>query len=531
MRLLRVSHRFLLPTLLVGGLALVGALLLRSAGGTAPGGRLVEVVVGEVRRTSPLAPLTTEAEGDLVALVYAGLMRPGLDGTPEVDLAESWEVTPDGLTYTFRLRPGLTWHDGKPLTASDVAFTLDRIHAGDFSGPPALAAAWAGVEVFVADPLTVLIHLVEPSAEFLSRASIGLVPEHLADAMAGDSLDIPPFEREPVGAGPYRVRAIDGDRVRLERFEGYAHGAPHIGRIELRLARDAGEQARLLSDGDADAALLGEAPIEDEARLSRRRDLRTTPLTRSAYTLVYLNLTLTPFDDLATRQALAAGIDRAPIVTAAGRGLPGLAPFVPGTWAATGSQALGAVNVAGMLETAGWRLDGDGARRKSGQPLTIEVSTNDDPTRRAVAEAVASQWRSHGAEVKVAVLPANVLVRERLQRAAYQAAVYGWDAGIDPDPYHGWHTTQVGGGGANVAGFQDREADALLETARTNLDARERRELYGLFTARFTGQAASVVLYYPQRPYVLPASLQGFTAGVLFTPGSRFRDVHLWQLP
>jgi peptide/nickel transport system substrate-binding protein len=530
MRLLRVSRRFLLPVLLVGGLALVGALLLRGAANGPPGGRLVEVAVGEVRRTSPLALLTTEAEGDVVTLVYASLMRPGPDGTPEVDLAESWEVTPDGLTYTFRLRPGLTWHDGKPLTASDVAFTIERIQAGDFAGPPSLAAAWVGVAVFVSDPRTVLFHLVEPSAEFLSRASIGVVPRHHADSMAGDGLDIPAFERQPVGAGPYRVRAIEDDRVHLERFEGYAHGAPHIGRIELRLARDASEQARLLADGDADTALLGEAPLEDEAALSRRRDLRSTSLTRSAHTLIYLNLHLPPFDDLATRRALAAAIDRTPIVTAAGRGLSGFAPFVPGTWAASDAQAPSG-NAAEMLEAAGWHLEGDGLRRKGGQPLTIEVATNDDPTRRAVAEAVVSQWRSHGADVKVAVLSANALVRERLQRAAYQAAIYGWDAGIDPDPYPGWHTTQVGGAGANVAGFQDREADALLEAARTNLDTRERRELYGLFTARFTGQVASVVLYYPQRPYVVPAGLRGFTPGVLFTPGSRFRDVHLWQLP
>ena len=529
MRLPRVSHHLLLPVLLGAGLSVAGAVVLLGGRSGPPGGRLVEVVAGEVRRTSPLAPLTTEAESDVISLVFAGLMRPGPDGTPEADLTESWEVTPDGLTYTFRLRPGLTWHDGVALTASDVAFTIEQIQAVDFSGAPALSAAWAGVQVFVADPRTVLFHLVEPSAEFLSRASVGLVPRHLSGEMGGRGLEVPAFERRPVGAGPYRVRVIEDDRVLLERFERYAHGAPHIGRIELRLAHDATEQARLIADGDADAALLGEAPTEAETRIAERRDLRVTVLTRSAYTLVYFNLHLPPLDDLATRQALAAALDRPALVSVAGRGLAGTTPFVPGAWAELPASDV-TVDVNAMLDAAGWRLQGDGVRRKNGQALTLEVATNDDPTRRALAEAVAAQWGRQGAQVKVAVLPANVLVQERLRRGAYQAAVYGWDAGIDPDPYPGWHTTQTGESGANIAGFQDREADALLEAARTTLDVRERRELYALFTARFTGQAASAVLYYPQRPYVLPVRLQGFTPGILFTSGSRFRDVHLWRL-
>jgi peptide/nickel transport system substrate-binding protein len=181
-----------------------------------------------------------------------------------------------------------------------------------------------------------------------------------------------------------------------------------------------------------------------------------------------------------------------------------------------------------MLDAAGWRLQGDGLRRRGGQTLAIEIATNDDLTRRSLADAVAARWRRLGVEVTVTTLPANRLVQERLRRGAYQAAIYGWDAGLDPDPYPGWHTTQAGAG--NVAGFQDREADALLEAARTTLDVRERRDLYALFTSRFLGQAASVVLYYPQRPYLLPANLEGYQPGVLFTPGSRFRDVHLWRL-
>lgn len=522
-----------LTLLLLLALPLVALGWLRSGdGGVTGGGRYVEAVIGTPTRISPLAPRGNDVEGDLVALVFAGLMRLGPDGAPQPELAASWEVTPDGLTYTFHLRPDLAWHDGVAVDAEDVAFTIGRIQSPDFTGSAALAAEWADVQVFVADPLTVLIRLPEPAADFLARATLGLVPRHLASQMdAPAGFDISPFERAPVGAGPYRLAAIEGDRAVLERHTTYALGAPSIARLELRFADDAEEQAAMLRRGDVDAALFPEAPSDAEAAALGRGGLAATLLQRNASTVLYINNLRGPLASAPLRRALAATVDPAAAIEAAGlaRLVPGDGVIVPGSW------AYEPVDVARPPVSTLWAAASvqdapDGTKMRGGRPLAFSLVTNADPQREALAFAIAEQLRAAGIAVEVTVEPAQRVVSEYLRTAAFDLVLFGWENTPDPDPYTGWHTSQIGGAGGNVVSFSDGETDALLEAARTTLDTGERRDLYALFSQRFEEQGASLVVAYPQRLYAYPATLQGFEAGLLFSPASRFASVHLWRL-
>lgn len=519
--------------LLIVALPLIAVGWLRSGdGGGTGGGRYVEAVVGTPTRVSPLAPRGNDVEGDLVSLVFAGLMRLGPDGTPQPELASSWEVTPDGLTYTFHLRPDLAWHDGVAVDAEDVAFTVGRIQSPGFTGSPALAAEWADVQVFVADPLTVLVRLPEPAADFLVRATLGLVPRHLASSMdAPAGFDISPFERAPVGAGPYRLVAIEGDRAVLERHTTYALGSPSIARIELRFAADVQEQAAMLRRGDVDAALFPEAPSEAEASALGRGGLATVPLQRNASTVLYINNLRGPLASAPLRRALAATVDPAAAVQAAGlsRLVPGDGVIVPGSWAyrplEIARPPLAAIWAAASVQDAP-----DGTKMRGGRPLAFSLVTNADPQREALAFAIAEQLRAAGIAVEVTVEPAQRVVSEYLRTAAFDLVLFGWENTPDPDPYTGWHTSQIGGSGGNVVSYSDAETDALLEAARTTLDTGERRDLYALFSQRFEEQGASLVVAYPQRLYAYPANLRGFEPGLLFSPGSRFASVHLWRL-
>ena len=525
------------------GLALLAAgwLALGGTDSASPPGRYVEGVIGAPGRVNPLLAGLNQVDDDLAALVYNGLTRSSGDGTPVPDLAERWEVTPDGRTYTFHLRRNVFWHDGERLDAADVAFTVALLQAPDFAGPPALAAAWSRVEVIVADEHTILFRLPEPSAAFLTTASLAVLPEHAfagrADAdgpggIAGAALLDATFNREPVGTGPYRLVELDRRLARLERNTSYHLGAPGIDAIELRFYPDADALAAAIGGGEVDGALLPpalEALVRPEAG-TRTRIVRRT---EAGYLGLYINNQRAPLNEPALRRAFAAALDRDALAASGGgpRGdIPGDGPVVPGSWAYSPAPATSLATAAALLDGAGWPRNRFGRRERDGTELELTLATNDDPRRAALAEAVAGQLRAHGIRVSLEVLPAAELVATRIESRDYDLLLFAWDQGAEPDPYAAWHTSQIAPGGRNVAGYTDPVSDRLLEAARVTLDVAERRDLYAQLGARFAQTAPSVVLLYPRRAYLVRAGLAGLDGGLLFGPESRFRDVHLWRL-
>ena len=498
--------------------------------------------MGRPIRINPLATPSNQAEAGIVALVFSGLMRLRADGSPEPDLAERWEVTPDQLTYTFHLRPNVTWHDGAAFDSADVAYTIARIQSEAFTGDPSLQAQWEGVQVFVDDATTVLIRLPEPAADFLVRATVGLLPQHLASQMeAGDGFNARPFEREPVGTGPYRLATLSQDRATLHRSTSYFRGTPPISTLELRFAESEAEQLEWLQAGDVDAALLAETVSAGAiaALTEDHHELAAVRLSTDDQTVLYLN-NQRPALDARTRAALSASIDPTLVVTAGGTTQqPGAGVIPPDSWLApapeddkddadTKPNASDALTADDLWAAALWERGPDGRLRRGGVPLTLELITNGEPARIALADAIAAQLTEAGVTVEVITAPAQRVVADYLRTGNYDLALFGWETPADPDPYPAWHTSQMGIG--NVAAFSDPEADALLEAARTTSDVGERRELYALFQARFEELGASLVISYPTMTYVHPASLAGFEPMLLVTPGHRFQDVDRWRL-
>ena len=532
----RAVARWTYLLLFVAGLALLaGGWREYGAGATALPDRYVEGVLGAPSHPNPLFARANPVDADLAALVFSGLMRIGGDGTPVPDLAERWEVTPDGRTYTFYLRPNLYWHDGQPLEADDVAFTVGIVQAPGFQGAPALAVRWSGVTVEVRDPRTVVFRLPAPSASFLTHAALGIVPRHLlADLDAAALAEAPPG-RATIGSGPYRLVDLDQTGAALEANPSYHLGLPALDRIELRFYRDNAALLAALAAREVDGALLEDArtPAEDGA-LAGRPDLAGTPYTLGGYTVLYMNNQRAPLEDPGVRRALSAAVDRPALIRGAlgGRGLPGASPLIPGTWAHDPAAPPPPAAAEALFGNAGWLRDAraGGLRRNAERFLRFELVTNNDPTREALAASIAAQLREQGVEVAVTTLSAGALVAERLQRRDYDLALFAWETGPDPDPYAAWHTSQVAPPGLNIAGFRDVLADGLLEAAQRTLDVGERRDLYARFAARFVQQSPSAVLLYPQRLYVRPRTLAGAEAGVLFQPSQRFRDVHRWRI-
>ena len=159
----------------------------------------VEGVLGRATNASPFGARTA-ADRALVALLFRGLVRLGPDSSVVGDLASRWDVTPDGGTWTFHLRPNLRWDDGEPITAEDVVFTVAVLSDPTYTGPG--AESWRDVRATAIDPLTVALHLTTPLGGFLQAATQPIAPAHLLAGIPPEGLPDDPFGTVPIGSGP-----------------------------------------------------------------------------------------------------------------------------------------------------------------------------------------------------------------------------------------------------------------------------------------------------------------------------------------
>ena len=526
----------LLVALLVAAGVLLFLLLPRTEQGgqarPAEGGRIREAVVGSAARVNPLDAGATPAERDLAALVFAGLTRPGPDGEPRPALAESWDAGEDARVFVFRLRNGLTWHDGEEVTADDVVFTVGAIVAMAGRADARLVEVWRGAAVARLSDSRVRVELPQPFAALPSFASFGLLPAHLLKDVPAEQLTDHAFFREPVGAGPFRLTALTAEGAELRRFPGYALGPPLLDAIELRFVSGLPEARGGLMAGEVDGALVGQVADPRSARTGADTGgVETQLLSRTAYAAVLLNHRLELFADPSVRLALSLALDRTALAERGG-GVPADTPFPPGGWAADGLRAPPADpdRASLLLEAAGWSRGADGIARRDGRELAFALLVAAEGGRVPLARAVAEAWVGIGARVTVAPAGSAALVRDFLAPRAFQAALIGWDPGPDPDPFGAWHSALAGRPEGNFGDAADPQLDALAAEGRAARSYAERRATYAAFAARFREVQPGIVLFAEAFVYATRLPLTGVEAAVAVEPADRFAVVHRWHV-
>lgn len=507
-----------------------------------------EAIVGEPQFVNPLLAVS-QADRDLVSLVFSGLTRLDEFGQPVPDLAHSWEVSPDGLTYTFRLRGDVTWHDGQPFTADDVAFTMSVLRDTDYSGPSDLATFWRTVETYPVDATTVRFVLTQPLAAFPEYAGIGILPVHLLGGIAPADLAGDAFNLAPIGTGRLRWVSSQVEEgtmvVHLEPYRAYydVERAVRLDALDLRFYPDANSAFRALASQQPPTQAMGglsSAQLES-ALASPSLNIYTTRL--PAYAAIIFNQNaperLPFFQQEEVRQALTHALDRPALIaqTLPRQALLTATPLFPGTWAYNDSMqplAYDPVQAAALLDQAGWTLEGS-SRQREGIELAFTLLVSDDPSDRAIADAVAEQWRAVGVEVTVRALSPQTLL-QRLQTPteqgrSFDAALVEFGQGrfADPDPYPFWHESQIEQG-QNYSGFADRDISEALEIARKDPNGVRRAELYREFQRLFVERAAAILLYNPVYHYAVSCQVQGVDLTIFVDPSNRFDNLHLWRI-
>ncbi|MBI1957412.1 MAG: hypothetical protein HYS44_03080 [Candidatus Niyogibacteria bacterium] len=506
----------------------------------APGGSFAEGIVGTPHLANPLLA-STDADRDLTELLYAGLMKSDGKGGLETALASNYTISEDGLMYEFTLREGLEWHDGKPITANDIAFTIQAAKNPAIKSP--LRANWEGVDVEVVNDRQVRFLLKRPYSPFLENTTIGVLPRHIWKDVTPEQFSLSEYNRTAVGAGPYRVDTIERNAAgvitayAVRAFESYALGKPLIRAITLRFYNSETEALSALTAGDIDA--LSSLSAEKTAGLRNFADrLRVLSLPR-VFGVFFNQNKSAALQDRAVRLALVQATDKKSVIKGALGGF-GIAvgdpipPEILHRGSPTDPFDLDAAS--STLAKAGWKLNAEtGVREKtSGKksviPLAFTISTADTPELASAAGIVKNQWRALGADVTVKTFEIGDLNQNVIRPREYEALLFGEVVGRDPDPFAFWHSSQRNDPGLNIALYTNKTTDKLVEEARTAHDAVLRREKYAAFLDEVRRDAPAAFLYSPSYLYVAAPGLQGFDTRLITVPAERFANVHAWHL-
>jgi peptide/nickel transport system substrate-binding protein len=490
----------------------------------AVGGQIVFGMTGNPVTFNPILQTDTPS-GQINSRVYSGLVR--VNETMELvpDLAESWDFSADGLTWTFKLKKDVLWHDGKPFTSADVKYTYDAIKHPDYGGIRKTDFKPI-TSVEAPDDHTVVLKLDAPYAPLLSKLTIGIIPKHIFETTSIKDMKENPACMEPIGTGPYKFVEWEKDQyIMLEANPDYYGEGPFIEKVLWKFYGDNQVMLAALEKGDID--YMGAIPPDDVERvqkaLAATHEFKQIP--QNGYTYIGLKQTDPVLKDKLVRQALMYGTNRAQIVQEVlqGYGVVMHANLPPSSWAYAGDELnqyeFNPEKAKQLLDQAGWKVGADGIREKDGRKMDVKILTSTGNKILEAALLITQQnWKDLGVNAVVEYIEWSVLCAQYLDVAQFQAYALGWALGVDPDCYLYFHSSAAVDETGKLVGFNDvefknAELDELLESGRTEMDQEVRKQIYVDAQKIINEELPYVFLYANNSPAAMAKKVKGVVWG------------------
>lgn len=436
-----------------------------------------QLVYGMEAEIDWVNPILDESQ-EIDALLFRGLTKPDEQNEVTPDLAESWTISEDLLTYTFKLREDAVWQDGQQVTADDVVFTIQKILDPETNTP--ITGEFREIaDVRATGDHEAEITLHRPYPPLLDKLKVGIVPKHLLE---GENLAESDFNRNPVGNGPFRLKDWKGDgTIVLERNQQYYGKKPKLDKVVFKPVPDANTRLVQLKAGEIDLASLTPSQVN---AVKETDPIRIHEVDTADYRAVMYNFDLEIFRDPKVRQAISLAVDREAMVEGilAGKGEAAYGPLQK-SWAADPDAGRthhpDPGRAAELLAEAGWEKNGDGILEKDDKLLSFElVAPAQDTVRVALANVVSQQLKPLGIMAEPKPVDQNAVKYD-----GEETLVIGWGSEFDPDDhtYRLFHSSEIGGGQYNFGKYRNDEADRLLTEARTATDPEKRKAAYGRF--------------------------------------------------
>ena len=437
-----------------------------------------------------------------------------------------------GMDVTWKLRPGVKWHDGVPHTSADVKFTVDAINKGDWK-PESVDGFDRISSVDTPDSLTAVVHYKEVYAPYRLQFVRGTLPKHILD---GKNIDAATdYNRKPLGTGPYHVvEWKTGEYILLERVPNYWRGAeyPKIRRLLFRFLPNTTTRINQLKSGEVQMVAL--VPWDKVRELRGLPAIRLNTVVGNGYEHLSLNQKhFAPFADVTVRRALAHAIDRNLIVNTL---LDSLVTVVNGPIQPLSSAyekdvpsyTYDPARARALLDSAGWKTAADGTRAKNGKRLAFTIITQSGfAIRENVSQTLQKQFRDVGVDANIRLID-GTSISSVWFKGDFDAMLHWWQSGADPEITLFFASDRMPPNGRNVNYFGDASLDTMLYASDREPDEAARTALLKKAQRRVALLVPELPLYNTSKVDAVPARLQGFTGNP--TNAGPFWNVWQWQL-
>jgi len=499
------------------------------------GGSWSEGLLGSPRFINPVLSISP-TDKDLATLVYAGLLKNARETTVVPELAQSYEVSEDGLVYDVVLRDGLFFHDGKPLTSDDVIFTIEKTLDPVIKSPE--RASWEGIVVEKVSDKELRFILKKPFSDFKKTLTLGILPKHIWQSVTPEEFPFSQLNLDPIGAGPYRIKSIKRNSggiptsITLESFKKYALGRAKIDTLSLYFFQNEIEMWNAFKDASVESVAGLSSTLGEEAR-SMGKSVSPTTLPRIFG--VFFNQNIAPvFLNKEVRNALDLAAPKQKIITEVlhsfGSALGSAIPGESVERELSDEESLGKARE--ILADAGWKANADSIlekKTKSGTTLlAFSISTSDNQELTQTAEILRQTWQSLGAAVDVKVFSASDLNQNVIRPRKYDALLFGEVVQSESDLYAFWHSSQRNDPGLNIAMYANITADKLLEDMQRESELSSLEAKRDLLLQEIEKDIPAVFLFSPNFIYIPAPQIKNISLDRVATQSERWTDVSNW---
>ncbi len=484
-------------------------------------GVYAEGFVGHIRAINPAFIDFSDADRDVSRLVFSGLIK--YDPVQKnflPDLAEKWNVSKNGLIYTFTLRKNALWHDGQPLTANDIVFTFQNVFQHPAFRNPILRNSFEGIEVKKLDDYTVSFTLTKQNSYFIANLLVGILPKHILENADISSLDKSQFSKKyPIGSGPYKITSLkldnDGDIVDLEAFSEYYGEKPAMKLIRLFTFPD---EKSLLKDKGALHAIskLNATQIFSESNFS------TYNYSLNQFTALHFNTENQFLKEKKVRQALAQALNKQELIM-------------------EGEKRVDSLGLTDRSAEPLFKFDPESAKKtldeinlNKSEPVSLNLLTlNIEPL--TLTDAIKRQMENIGVKIEVERV-GSADFYDYVSQKRYDLLLIRHNLGYTRDIYSLLHSSQTidpdkGSFGLNFSNFRSFKTDGLTEALRKERNPPDKEKLLAQLSVAITDEIPLVFISTPIYTFALDKNIQSLSLPNLNSHSDRWSFIPYLKLP